>query len=239
MAQLAASKETRKARSVDSVEAPSPQDMADPSQRFVGSGDSVGNEQAHGHHEINALLCAVAERECHASFERLYGLTSSRLFGIICRINRDRLEAEEVLQEVYVKVWSQCRQFDQSKGPATYWLSGIAHNHAVSSLRRRSARPMEVLAATDSVDPYEQIVCPQPGPELVLMGVQLQHEVNQLLRELPPNERISLTLAYLDGLTHSEIASQLGRPLGTVKSWVRRSLQSLKSRLAEQQQADG
>ena len=74
-----------------------------------------GSDSAHGHRELNSMVFAIAEHGCRKSFWRLYDLTSARLFGIICRINRERGEAEEVLQETYVKVWSRCGQFEDRK----------------------------------------------------------------------------------------------------------------------------
>lgn len=186
--------------------------------------------------ELNTLVLAIAKRACRTSFKRLYNLTSSRLFGIVYRINRDRSEAEEVLQETYVKVWRQCDQFDQTRGHAILWLSEIAHNHAISSLRQRGARaPTSYLSGDNAADPFERFMSSHPGPELLLIESQLRQALQRCVCALPLNERISLSLALYDGLTHAEIAERLERPLGTVKSWVRRSLFDLKSSLAAHQ----
>ena len=86
--------------------------------------------------ELNRLLQAATQR-CTVSFKRLYGLTRPRLFAIVLAINRDRVDSEDVLQEVYLKVWDNCGQFDAQKGHVVSWLSGIAHHSALDSLRRR------------------------------------------------------------------------------------------------------
>lgn len=178
--------------------------------------------------EIDCLLGTVAQHACRPSFKRLYQLTSGRLFGIIQRINRDSVAAEDLLQETYLKVWNQCGQFEPTKGRALYWMSAIAHNLAITSLRQRKSRPV-VLAPRESVDdPYEMFPSPRPGPEEILIDAQRLQAVHQCLRGLPRMERESLTMAIYDGLTHAEIAQRMGRPLGTVKSWVRRSLTALR-----------
>lgn len=205
------------------------------SQLAASAGLAESDSATSGQTEVNVLVLAIAERACRTSFSRLYDLTSSRLFGIVCRINRNRDEAEVVLQETYVKVWRQCGQFDQATGPAIFWMSGIAHNLAISSLRTGSARPAaSCLAGDDDIDPCARLMSLHPGPELCLIQSQLHHAVHRYVRELPSNERMTLTLALCEGLTHAEIAERLERPLGTVKSWVRRSLLGLRTSLLAQ-----
>jgi RNA polymerase sigma-70 factor (ECF subfamily) len=182
--------------------------------------------------ELDALLCAMAERRCKHAFGRLYNITNSRLFGIVCRINRDPDEARDVTQEIYVKVWHHCGQFDRSRGPAQPWLSRIAHNHAVSSLRRRNARPELLTGLQEDVDPYEGVMSGEPGPEDMLIDAQRQQAVSRCLDALPLLTREALHLAYDEGLSHSDIAARLGWPLGTVKSCIRRALLGIGAALA-------
>lgn len=177
--------------------------------------------------ELECLLRAVAERACHDSFNRLYDLTSNRLFGIVWRINRDRAEAEDVLQDIYVKLWNQCGTFNRTRGPAQAWLCSIARNHAVSSLRRQKARPAVLAWSVEDGDPLERVMSPGPGPEAVLIDTQRRHAVRECLLALPSAQRETLTLAFYDGMSQSEVAERLGQPLGTVKSWARRALSSM------------
>ena len=179
-----------------------------------------------------AVLMGLAADGCMGSFETLYRLTNTRLLGIILRINRDRGESEEVLQETYVKAWRQIRQFDSSRGRAVSWLIGIARNGAIDSLRAKQSRPQSNMAFNNQDgNPYEDFASSEPGP-LENLAIQRQEAfVRSCLTRLPPEQRESLILAFYNGLSHQEIAQLLGKPLGTVKSWIRRSLVSLKALL--------
>ncbi|MBC7730806.1 MAG: sigma-70 family RNA polymerase sigma factor [Bacteriovorax sp.] len=182
--------------------------------------------------ELAALLLKI-DGGCRVSFERVYRLTSRRLFGIVLRINRDRPEAEEVLQEVYVKVWRQCSQFDARKGEAIHWLAGMAHHSAIDSLRHRQRRPLATALplANGEDDAYAGLVSGWPEPIENVIRNRAEQAVHAGLCALPDEQRESLMLAFFDGLTHPEIALQMARPLGTVKSWVRRSLAALREPL--------
>lgn len=181
--------------------------------------------------ELDLLLHAVTQR-CTVSFKRLYVLTSPRLYAIVLTINRDRVDSEDVLQEVYLKVWNHCSQFDAQKGVATAWLAGIAHHSALDSLRRRRARPDSHRAvAPDAVDAYDGLPCAAATPLDNAILNQGSRAVQASLQALPDLHRQSLALAFFEGLSHAEIAGRLQQPVGTVKSWVRRSLLSLRPAL--------
>lgn len=186
--------------------------------------------------ELPALLLKIGGG-CRVSFERVYRLTSHRLFGIVLRITRDRREAEEVLQEVYVKLWQQCGQFDARKGEAIHWLAGIAHHSAIDSLRHRRCRPLAAALPLANVedDAYEGLASGWPEPLENVMRSRAELAVHAGLCALPDEQRECLRLAFFDGLTHPEIALQMARPLGTVKSWVRRSLAALRGPLVGHQ----
>ena len=178
-----------------------------------------------------ALLLQNLQRGCAASFAQMYGRTNARLFGIVLRINRDRPEAEEILQEVYFKAWQQCHQFDATRGVVAHWLAGIAHNTAISSLRRRGARP--IARRDGGEDDYAGCVSEWPQQCEVLAQAQAARAVGKGLARLSNEQRHCLTLAFFDGLSHAEIALQIDKPLGTVKSWVRRALAAMRPALAE------
>ena len=183
--------------------------------------------------ELRALLRRVGEH-CPLSFRRLYALTCDQLFGIVCRINRDRAEAEDVLQDVYVKVWSQSAQFDGSRGRPIHWLSGIAHHAAIDSLRRRSARPdrQHFTAPFCEDDPYVGLASGDADPLDHVMNLASANAVRQCLASLSAEQRQSLTLAFFDGLSYPQIAQRMGRPASTVKSWVRRTLRVMRGGLS-------
>lgn len=178
--------------------------------------------------ELAALMVAVRQG-CRTSFAQLYVLTSPRLFAAVLRINSDRAEAEDVLQEVYVKVWSRCVQFDTQKGLVNYWLTGIARNSAIDSLRRRGVRPQSGLTPTAvNGDPYAELPSDWLEPFEIVMRSRAADAVQQCLREFSNEQRECLTLSFYDGLSHEEIGRRIGRPVGTVKSWLRRSLLAMR-----------
>jgi RNA polymerase sigma-70 factor (ECF subfamily) len=179
---------------------------------------------------FRALLIATAAG-CMASFTQLYSQTHRRVFGIVLRIVKHRAEAEDILQEVYVKVWSRSTQFDPHRGQAAHWLAGIAHCAALDALRRRESRPREVHLELDDDGPYWQLASSEPGPADQLEEAETRLAIQRELSTLPDDQRESLALAFFDGLTHAEIATRLCCPLGTIKSRVRRALMSLRSGL--------
>lgn len=172
------------------------------------------------------LLAAVGG--CNASFAQLYEHSHRRIFGIVLRIVRHRAEAEEVLQDIYVKVWSRSLQFDASRGLVIYWLAGIAQRAAIDAMRRTSSRPHEVGDTSGEIDPYGRFESPDPGPADDFEHHETRRMVGTQLSTLPLDQRESLVLAFFDGLTHPEIAARLACPLGTIKSRIRRALLALR-----------
>ena len=135
-----------------------------------------------------------------------------------------------MLQEVYVKVWNRCAQFDANKGPAIYWLAGICHHSAIDSLRRRQRRPQARFMPVDADDDdaCDSLPSAEPQPLDLVIRARGAEAVQRCVRALPTEQRESLSLAFHDGLSHREIAERLGRPVGTVKTWLRRSLAQLR-----------
>jgi len=164
------------------------------------------------------------------AFAAMYTLTSGKVFGVVLRIMRDQAEAEEVLQDVYVSVWQQARTYDRTKANAMTWLVSIARNRAIDSLRRRKARPLTQSACADdnTTEDYADAVAGTLGPAETLNQRQEAATLGRCLTMLAPHERTSVLLAFYDGLSHREIAERMRRPVGTVKSWIKRSLASLK-----------
>jgi RNA polymerase sigma factor (sigma-70 family) len=181
--------------------------------------------------EITAALHAVRQG-CRTSFARLYYLTHRRLMWIILRIQTNRPDAEEVLQEVYLKVWNRCAQFDARKGQVIYWLAGIARHCAIDNLRQLSSRPQRSPTTTEENDAVCEKVasCGLQPLELVIQG-RNANAVKRCLHSLSIQQREILYLAFYDGLSHAEIARRLGRPLGTVKSRLRNSLLAMRPAL--------
>ena len=194
--------------------------------------DAHSNSHSNGKAAKLSLLLQSAATGCPASFKQLYVLTSPQLFAIVFAINRDRADSEDVLQEVYCKVWRNCSRFDPQRGVAQSWLAAIAHHSALDSLRRRRARPdRKSTAAQDDEDPYSGLACTAATPMDAAIQRQGADALQRSLLTLPDAHRQSLALAFLEGLTHDEIAAHLQQPVGTVKSWLRRSLIALRPAL--------
>jgi RNA polymerase sigma-70 factor (ECF subfamily) len=177
--------------------------------------------------ELNVLIHAVAGG-CRVSFTTLYQVSSGPLFGTVLRVNGDRGEAEDVLQEVYVRVWRDSGQFSPERGRPVDWLTGMARHAAIDSLRRRHVRRR--------VDPPGGLdfeawcaTCPSgaPGPLEAAIERERGSAIHHHLKALPCLQRECVALAFYAGLSHAEVAQHMRQPLGTVKSWIRRSLANL------------
>lgn len=184
--------------------------------------------------ELTALMTDVG-RDCRTSFRRLYRLTHPRLLRTVLRINPVRPEAEEVLQETYLRVWTERARFDARKGDVLSWMAAFARHRAIDSLRRRLARPA-LAAAHDEDDPaerYADFAAPVSGPCEIAIQLQTAHALQRLIGNAPEMHRQMLSLAFFEDLSHREIALRLKRPLGTVKSTLRRALRSMRAGLAQ------
>lgn len=169
-----------------------------------------------------------------AAFAQLYERTSAHLFAVVLRINRDRAQAEDVLQEVYVNVWRAAQSFDAAQSQPLTWLTSIARNRAIDSLRRRQAEPQTQSAPLSSEgdedrDVYDDVADTTPGPLALLSQASDARALGRCMQGLSAQQRQSVALAFYDGLSHAEVAEQMRQPLGTVKSWVRRALLALKT----------
>ena len=179
-----------------------------------------------------AQLLAHAGLGDRQAFARLYDRTSGHLLAVVLRIQRDRAMAEDLLQEVYVSVWKAASGFDAARSQPLTWLTHIARNRAIDSLRRAQAQPRTESTTRadddDRPDAAEALADAAPGP-LDLLGLASQkRQLSACMERLTPPQRQSVALAFFDGLSHAEVAAQLREPLGTVKSWVRRALTTLK-----------
>ena len=193
-------------------------------------------------HELASLMSRSALGD-RAAFARLYDLTSGHLFAVVLRIQRDRALAEDLLQEVYVNVWRSVGSFDAAQSQPMTWLTSIARNKAIDSLRRAQAQPVmqSVHRENDDDDRPDldlTLADESPGPADLLSQAGDARRLDTCMKGLTAPQRQSVALAFFDGLSHAEIAVHLQQPLGTVKSWVRRALLSLKECLERAAQRD-
>ena len=179
------------------------------------------------------------------AFAALYQHTSSHLFAVILRINRDRAQAEEVLQEVYVNVWRAAQSFDAAQSQPLTWLTSIARNRAIDSLRRGRTQPQiqapgidAGAAGQEDEDVYDRIADSAAEPLALLSRASDARALEACMQGLSALQRQCVALAFFHGLSHAEVAAQLRQQLGSVKSWVRRALLALKGCLQHAVQRD-
>lgn len=170
---------------------------------------------------LDALLEQVAAHD-RTAFEALYQQAAGRMLAICLRLLRDRGEAEDVLQEVFVTVWHKAPQFDRSKASAMTWLSMLARNRSIDRLRAAPPR------ALDDVSIAEAVADTDPQPAQLAETQDESARLQQCLQALEPQRRSLIRAAFLDGASHDELARRLATPLGTVKSWIRRGLAQLR-----------
>jgi RNA polymerase sigma-70 factor (ECF subfamily) len=168
-----------------------------------------------------------------AAFAALYKAVSAQLLGVILRIQRDRGQAEDVLQEIFVNIWRAAQGFDAARAQPMTWLTSIARNRAIDSLRRGKTEVATVtsLSADDDDDGpnlVDTLASDLDGPMQALEQASQAKAVSRCIGTLSAEQQQCVALAYYQGLSHSEVAQHLKQPLGTVKSWVRRALISLK-----------
>ena len=187
-------------------------------------------------------LLARAGLGDRAAFAALYEQTSAHLLGVVLRINRDQAQAEDVLQEVYVNVWRAAQKFDAAQSQPLTWLTSIARNRAIDSLRRSQSQPkLQSRSSTtpdEDADVYDTVADDAPGPLDLLSRASDARALAACMAALSAPQRQSVALAFFDGLSHAEVAESMRQPLGTVKSWVRRALLALKSCLDAAVQGD-
>lgn len=173
------------------------------------------------------LLHAIARGD-EVALARLYDSYRVILFGLMLRILHSRQEAEDVLQDVFLQVWNRAADFDEARGRPFTWLVTLARSRAIDRLRSLGSRERVAQNAArevieESSDAMEDAIRAEEG-----------RVVRHALQELPEDQRHALELAYFEGLTQSEIASQLETPLGTVKTRMRSGMTKLRELLGNQ-----
>jgi len=163
----------------------------------------------------------------------LYRAVAGRLLAVTTRILGDRASAEDVLQDTFMTVWTRASQFPALRTSPLAWLTAIARNRAIDLLRKR--RPETPLEWTDSEGrEHAHDATDESGSPLEqLLAAQADGRLGECMSRIESEPRAAITLAYFEGLTHDELARRLGRPLGTVKAWIRRSLLRLRDCLGE------
>ncbi|MDU8911142.1 sigma-70 family RNA polymerase sigma factor [Aestuariicoccus sp. MJ-SS9] len=176
--------------------------------------------------DIEDLIARVAMGD-RGAFRSLYDRTSAKLFGVCLRVLSDPAEAEEALQESFVRIWDKAGQYRVNGFSPMTWLITLARNVAIDRRRRLSgaARPAPIEAA-------DLVADTAPGPERQAMARAEAAQLAECLRELPPDRAAMVRRAYLDGDTYAMLAEATGVKLNTVRTWLRRSLMQLRECLS-------
>jgi RNA polymerase sigma-70 factor (ECF subfamily) len=163
--------------------------------------------------------CARGDR---AALRALYDHEAARMLGIAQRLLRRRALAEEAVQDAFVQIWRKADSFDPARGEGRTWIYAILRNRALNILRGESR--------TDLVDDFEPmgLTSEEDDPETLVAKLSDAGALRRCLEGLETDRRQAIVLAYVHGLSHGELAGRMGVPLGTAKSWIRRSLVSLR-----------
>jgi len=173
--------------------------------------------------QLAAAIRRVAAGD-RAALRFVYDQTAAKLFGVCLRILKDRSEAEDVLQEVYLTVWRKAGAFDETRASPITWLVALTRNRAIDRLRSGTvARLSEPIEAADAVSD------PAPLAEEMVERGQEQAKLDACLGELEGRQAAAIRSAFIDGTTYEELARVSGVPLGTMKSTIRRGLAKLRA----------
>jgi RNA polymerase sigma factor (sigma-70 family) len=185
--------------------------------------------------QLKECLAAAGKRDA-AAFRRLYDASSAKLFGFALRILNKRELAEEVLQESFVAIWNNAANYQSHLAAPMTWMATIVRNKAFDHLRRTDSA-VEIDAEQFDAEVMNALQDPQRTP---IDALQLSGDAKALawcMSALEGAHRQVVALAYYHDLSHSEVASQLSLPIGTVKTWIRRSLEKLRTCLARGERA--
>ena len=171
---------------------------------------------------LTLLMRKVAVRDREA-FAALYKATCAKLYGIVVRILPGKGVADEVLQEVYVKIWDRAGDFDPGRASPISWMAAIARNRALDEARRR--KPISMEDMPDSFEPAAETGHPLDGQE----RSEVLKALLACLSNLDKEKREIVLLAYYRGLSREALANRYNHPVATIKTWLHRSLAQLRT----------
>src|SRR5262245_14852307 len=197
----------------DSTDAPS---VSDNDATSSGAPHAMLSSQ-----ELVWLMAAVAKGD-RAAFERLYAATRAKLYGVVLRILRRHDLADEVMQETYLKIWNSAGQFDPALSSPITWMVAIARNRAIDQVRKKTE------VSIDEDPAVLDIAADTPDP---LAKREMTEELRRLLAcmgRLDEERRRLVLFAYYDGWSREQLAAKFGKPVNTVKTWLRRALMEIR-----------
>ncbi len=177
-------------------------------------------------------LITLVQREDAAALSELYDRYGRLVFSLARQIVGDAASAEEITQDVFVRVWEKAISYDGNRAQVSTWITRIARNRSIDVLRHRQARAD--FQTMDWEDMRTGMISEETNPEKMTFYALRRQQVLAALRQLPESQRQALFLAYFYGMSQREIAEHLNQPLGTVKTRIRLGMQKLRTLLAEE-----
>jgi RNA polymerase sigma-70 factor, ECF subfamily len=175
----------------------------------------------------NSLLRRIAAGD-RAAFAEFYDRHSTLMFSVAVKILHDLTEAEDILQEAFVEIWTKAGKYDPKLGKATSWVAILVRNRAVDKIRASERRKrLGQAAGTESSILSES----HDAVNETIQGQEKAKLIQSVVRELPMEQRQAIELAYFSGLTQNEISERLHEPLGTIKARIRRGMLKLRDQL--------
>lgn len=175
--------------------------------------------------EIETLLAEIALGDRKA-LGALYDRTSGKLFAVCFRVLKSKSEAEDALQDVYLRVWNKADRYAVTGHSPMTWLITLARNLAIDRLRATKS-------GTVDLDSAGELVASGPSPEAASIAASDQRRISACFEELPADRAQAVQAAYLEGATYQALAERFGVPLNTMRTWLRRSLIALKECLSQ------
>jgi RNA polymerase sigma factor (sigma-70 family) len=186
------------------------------------TGPTASLERDAARKQLVAALARVAGGD-RGALQLLYRDTSAKLFAVCVRILRDEGEAEDVLQDVYTTVWQRAGTFDPARASPITWLVAIARNRSIDRLRSGA-----MAARTRMMEEADDVSDNAPNALAQIESLQEERRLTDCLGELEARHAVAIRFAFFDGMTYDELARRMNVPLGTMKSWIRRSLLRLR-----------
>ena len=178
-----------------------------------------------------ALMQRIIHKD-ESALGALYDRYSRLVFSVAYGVVQNRETAEEVTLDIFTRAWDKAESYDQRRAKVSTWLTRMARNLAIDRLRREKVRPSHHSIHWSEVT--AEPVTDDNSPETAVSLNMEQHRVRTAVNSLPPDQQETLSLAYFQGYSHSQIAKSLNQPLGTVKGRIRAGMQKLRTLLAEE-----
>lgn len=178
-----------------------------------------------GRDALEALIAQAALGN-QAAFSKLYDATSGKLFAVCLRVLSERAAAEDAMQETYVKIWKNADRYQVTGHSPMTWLITIARNTAIDRLRARNVDQ-------DVADYSDRIAAPGMSPEQSAVATSEAKRIVQCLDTLDTDRRAAVSGAYLQGKSYEDLSRQFDVPLNTMRTWLRRSLLTLRECMAQ------